>query len=67
MTDQTFKCPNCRAEYRVIRVEADPAKDREIICLKCGGPLPGREGNFILKYFLLRRSGKFERPMTSVV
>ena len=67
MTDQTFKCPNCSAEYRVVRVEADLAKDREITCRKCGGPLVGREGKFILKYFLLRRSGKFERRRTSVV
>jgi DNA-directed RNA polymerase subunit RPC12/RpoP len=67
MTDQAFKCANCTAEYPVVRVEADPTKDREITCRKCGGPLVGREGKFILKYFLLRRPGRFDRPRTSVV
>jgi predicted Zn finger-like uncharacterized protein len=67
MTDQAFKCPNCTAEYRVVRVEADPAKDREITCRKCGGTLLGREGKFILKYFLQHRPGKLERRRTSVV
>ena len=27
----------------------------EIVCRACGGPLTGREGKFVLKYFLLRR------------
>jgi len=52
-----FKCPNCEALYQVERIEAAPANDREIACRSCGGPLPSREGQFILKYFLLRRSG----------
>jgi hypothetical protein len=32
-----------------------PTTDREITCLSCGAPLPGREGPFILKYFLVER------------
>ena len=28
----------------------------EIACFNCGGPLPTREGNLILKYFLLRKA-----------
>ncbi len=47
-----FKCPNCEALYQIVRVEAAPANDRGISCLACGGALPGREGQFILKYFL---------------
>jgi predicted Zn finger-like uncharacterized protein len=48
-----FKCPNCEARYKVVRVEASAiGADREITCLRCGGPLNGREGRFILKYFL---------------
>jgi predicted Zn finger-like uncharacterized protein len=47
-----FMCPNCNAEYRIVRVTADPTvADREIRCRSCGGPLQGREGNLVLKYF----------------
>ena len=59
-----FECPNCAAKYKVVRVQAPqgPITDREITCLSCGAPLHGREGPFILKYFLVerakRRSGK---------
>ena len=52
-----FECPNCAAKYEVVRVEAPPRPtiDREITCLSCGGPLHGREGRFLLKYFLTER------------
>jgi hypothetical protein len=50
-----FNCPNCDAEYRVVRVTADPALDREITCRSCGGPLQGREGGFFMKYFMVNR------------
>jgi hypothetical protein len=29
--------------------------DRELTCLNCGGPLAGRAGGFLLKYFLVSR------------
>ena len=49
-----FDCPNCGAKYEVVLVEApqSPQTDREITCVSCGGPMNGREGKFILKYFL---------------
>jgi len=52
-----FDCPHCGARYEVVRVEAPPrpATDREITCVSCGGPLNGREGKFVLKYFLIER------------
>jgi predicted RNA-binding Zn-ribbon protein involved in translation (DUF1610 family) len=52
-----FECPNCAAKYDVVRVEAprEPITDREITCLSCGGALHGREGLFLLKYFLIER------------
>ena len=56
-----FTCPNCAAVYEVIRVEADRADDREINCLNCGEPLAARDGQFVLKYFLLRRPGERKR------
>jgi hypothetical protein len=50
-----FKCPTCDALYQVVRVEALPeASDREIKCLVCGAPLDAHDGEFVLKYFLLR-------------
>ena len=32
-----------------------PTTDREITCLSFGGPLHGREGRFLLKYFMIER------------
>ena len=53
----TFHCPNCMAKYEIVRVEAppEPTTDREIECTACGAPLHGREGKFLLKYFLVER------------
>ena len=52
----SFNCPNCNAAYRLVRAEGDPhANYREITCRTCGAPLSGREGRFILKYFLVDR------------
>jgi hypothetical protein len=45
---KTFICPNCNALYQV------ETKGHEIACRVCGVPLAGREGKFVLKYFLLR-------------
>ena len=52
-----FTCPNCGAFYQVVKAEAGPETDnREITCRACGAPLVGREGKFVLKYFLLRKA-----------
>ena len=50
-----FDCPNCAAEYKLVRAEAGPPPDHQIECRRCGAPLQGREGKFILKYFLVGR------------
>ena len=51
-----FDCPNCGANYKVIRVEADSQSDnRQITCRKCGAPLQGRQGDIVLKYFLVNQ------------
>jgi hypothetical protein len=58
----SFNCPICNAFYQVVRVEAGPeTKDREITCRACGGPLSGREGKFVLKYFMLRKGGRVQK------
>jgi hypothetical protein len=55
-----FECPNCAARYELVRVEAprEPTTDHEISCLSCDGPLHGREGPFLLKYFLIERPNR---------
>jgi hypothetical protein len=56
-----FRCPHCSSTYRLVRMEVpvDPQKPaREITCLNCGGPLRGREGVFLLKYFLVDRTSE---------
>jgi predicted RNA-binding Zn-ribbon protein involved in translation (DUF1610 family) len=50
-TATRFQCPNCQAQYKVVRVEASPTDDQPLVCLSCGGPLHNREGKFALKYF----------------
>ena len=56
-SENKFRCPTCEAKYEVVRVEAPPGPttDRELTCLSCGGPLDGRQGPFLLKYFLVER------------
>jgi hypothetical protein len=52
-----FTCPNCNALYQLVKGEAGPETvDRALMCRACGGPLPGREGDFVLKYFLVAES-----------
>jgi predicted Zn finger-like uncharacterized protein len=61
-----FKCPNCEARYAVVRIEEPPRPThREVTCLSCGGPLHGRDGKFLLKYFLTERPKR--RPYDVVV
>jgi hypothetical protein len=52
-----FDYPNCNALYQVVKVEAGPETvGREITCLCCEAPLIGREGNLVVKYFLLSKA-----------
>jgi hypothetical protein len=49
-----FDCPNCGAQYKLVRVETETAlPDEQLTCRRCDGPLHGREGKVILKYFLV--------------
>jgi hypothetical protein len=58
----SFTCPNCNALYQLVHAETGPETiDREITCLACGAPLSGREGKFVLKYFLLRKGGPVQK------
>jgi predicted RNA-binding Zn-ribbon protein involved in translation (DUF1610 family) len=63
---ELFKCPNCGSQYKLVRVEADPAAlYGQIECAHCGGPLENREGKFILKYFLVDHPRRQIRPPRS--
>jgi hypothetical protein len=56
---ELVNCPNCNVEYRLVRAEAGPETSYgQIECYHCGGPLNGREGQFILKYFLVKNQRK---------
>jgi transcription elongation factor Elf1 len=53
---EPFACPNCGTRYTLVRAEADRASaSGQLVCRSCGGPLNGREGRFVLKYFLVDR------------
>jgi hypothetical protein len=61
-----FHCPDCNALYQVVKTEAGPETvDQEITCRGCGAPWAGREGKFVLKYFLLRKSSRVTRTHKS--
>jgi hypothetical protein len=52
-----FRCPSCNALYQVVKAEAGPETVAlEIACSVCSGPVVAREGQFIIKYFLLRKA-----------
>ena len=65
---QFFNCPNCNALYQIIKAEAGPESvDREVACRVCGGPLLGREGKFVVKYFMLRKAGRRKGDIVNAV
>ena len=54
-----FICPHCGSFYEVVRAKALPdSVNRRIACPTCTGPLPAREAQFMLKYFLLRKANR---------
>jgi len=59
---EAFNCPNCNSHYKLVRAEADPkSPEGQVACRQCGAPLNGREGDLVLKYFLVgqpRRQAK---------
>ena len=53
-----FRCPTCG----IVKVGAGPETvDRQINCRTCGALLVGREGPFVLKYFLLLNPRQLRR------
>ena len=64
---QSFACPKCNSFYELIKVEAGPETvHREVACRSCETPLPGMEGKFVLKYFLLRKASRGQVPLEVV-
>jgi hypothetical protein len=58
----SFSCPACGALYQVVKVEAGPESvDREIACRTCGAEFPGRDGELVVKYFLLRKAARIQK------
>jgi hypothetical protein len=56
-----FRCSSCFALYQVTKAQAGPETvDLKIACRVCGEPLVAREGQFVLKYFLLRKATRLD-------
>jgi hypothetical protein len=56
-----FRCKSCVALYQVIKTQAGPETiDPQIACPVCNGLLAAREGQFVLKYFLLREASRLD-------
>jgi hypothetical protein len=57
-----FSCPRCRAHYKVVRVKSEAGATHPMLeCRVCQHELAPTEGDDILKYFLVGRSGP-QRP-----
>jgi hypothetical protein len=60
-SEPLFRCKSCFALYQVVKAPTAPKTiDLEIACRVCNEPLPAREGQFVLKYFLLREATRSE-------
>ncbi len=47
-----FTCPNCQALYQLVKAEGGPESGNDdVSCRSWGAPMPGRDGEFVLKYF----------------
>jgi hypothetical protein len=56
-----FRCKSCLALYQIVKAPAGPeTADLKIACKLCNAPLRAREGQFILKYFLLREASRVD-------
>jgi hypothetical protein len=56
-----FRCSSCFALYQVTKAPAGPETvDLKIACQVCDEPLVAREGQFVLKYFLLRKATRLD-------
>jgi len=59
---EPYRCPTCDGQYKLVRAEAGPdSSNRQIECRYCGGPLPGRDGPVVLKYFVADHSRRQAR------
>jgi hypothetical protein len=54
LTKCGYFCPNRNALYQVVREAGPETINKETTCRSCGAPMSGREGKFVIKYFLLR-------------
>jgi hypothetical protein len=62
---EDFTCPQCQSPYKLVRVKPGPrTTNRPVHCTVCGYPLAPRDGEDVLKYFLISRS-KAETPVPS--
>jgi len=53
---EAFECPQCQARYKIVRVIAGPQTiDRPVQCKVCAQPFVSKDGDHILKYFLIDR------------
>jgi hypothetical protein len=53
-----YQCPSCETLYQRVRSRVGTGNDPEIACNACSAPLPTRDGEFALKYFMLREAAR---------
>jgi len=51
---EDFICPQCKSRYKLVRVKPGPrTTNRAVLCKVCGHSLAPRDGEDVLKYFLI--------------
>jgi len=51
---EDFICPQCKSRYKLVRAEPGPrTTSRPVHCKVCRHPFAPREGENVLKYFLI--------------
>src|SRR5215510_16421104 len=54
--EEEFECPQCQARYKIVRVKAGPQTvNWPVQCKVCTRPFVSKDGDDILKYFLIDR------------
>jgi hypothetical protein len=60
---EDFACPQCGAHYKLVRVKPGPrTTNRPVHCKVCGHSLAPRDGEDVLKYFLVSKERRTTSP-----
>lgn len=57
-----FTCDGCESLYHVVKVRSTPEQSRKkVACVVCGAPFARRDVEFVVKYFVVRRTDRSQK------